>query len=306
MRDQEGFARPRPLLVVLITLVAAGLIGALLATVGRESKPSSRAAPAREPNKTAAQREAARDRILADNRLGRFKAVCKYSHSAPDDPIVHFGEPGASHRHDFFGNTSTNASSTYQSMRAVTTTTCNRPEDEAAYWAPSLSINGQPVQPRRAVVYYLTGGKPKQTIKSFPPDFRIVTVMGARDDWLCAGVGSDVRPAGADPKCPSGKYLILRILFPDCLDGRSDSPDHRSHAAYSKIGECPADHPIPVPQIRFTVEYPPTDGVQNITLSSGGPDTVHADYLNTWDQQTLDRLVQKCINAGIECGTKEP
>ena len=47
---------------------------------------------------------------------GRFLAVCGYSHSRPDDPIARPGQPGRSHVHDFLGNTTTNAFSTYGSM----------------------------------------------------------------------------------------------------------------------------------------------------------------------------------------------
>src|SRR4051794_35405056 len=45
-----------------------------------------------------------------------FVTHCFYSHTLPDDPIVHPNMPGASHQHDFFGNDSTNASSTLDSM----------------------------------------------------------------------------------------------------------------------------------------------------------------------------------------------
>ena len=37
----------------------------------------------------------------------QFKVECAWSHAASDDPIVHPGRPGHSHRHDFFGNTAT-------------------------------------------------------------------------------------------------------------------------------------------------------------------------------------------------------
>src|SRR5215216_5502680 len=63
--------------------------------------------------------------------LGVFSTLCRYSHSAPDDPIVHPGMPGMSHLHDFFGNVTTNADSTYDSLLGQETT-CTRPEDTAA------------------------------------------------------------------------------------------------------------------------------------------------------------------------------
>jgi hypothetical protein len=54
-------------------------------------------------------------------RAQSFIIDCKSSHSAPDDPIVYPGVPGAAHLHEFFGNTSTNASSTYATMIAKPT-----------------------------------------------------------------------------------------------------------------------------------------------------------------------------------------
>ena len=44
-------------------------------------------------------------------RVPQFKVECAWSHSAPDDPIVHPNHPGRSHLHDFFGSTETDADS---------------------------------------------------------------------------------------------------------------------------------------------------------------------------------------------------
>ena len=38
-----------------------------------------------------------------------FVENCRYSHQAPDDPIVFPGQPGASHQHTFVGNRTTSA-----------------------------------------------------------------------------------------------------------------------------------------------------------------------------------------------------
>src|SRR5919201_4749448 len=38
-----------------------------------------------------------------------WSVKCGFSHDAPDDPIVHPGQPGASHLHSFIGNTTTDA-----------------------------------------------------------------------------------------------------------------------------------------------------------------------------------------------------
>src|ERR687887_2125655 len=78
---------------------------------------------------------------------GNFVSVCGYSHTLPDDPIVFPRVRGASHSHDFIANISTNAFSTYQSLRAADTT-CRRQADTAAYWVPSLRDGGRTVRPR--------------------------------------------------------------------------------------------------------------------------------------------------------------
>jgi hypothetical protein len=86
-----------------------------------------------------------------------FAARCDFSHRKSDDPIVHPGKPGAAHSHDFFGNRSTNAFSTYQSMIGARTT-CSRPEDTAGYWFPTVSwkdqVGTQTLKANRVVFYY--------------------------------------------------------------------------------------------------------------------------------------------------------
>src|SRR5512145_927465 len=61
-----------------------------------------------------------------------FVESCRFSHQAPDDPIVFPGQPRASHQHTFVGNRTTNAFSTFGSLRSGGTP-CMRPDDTAAY-----------------------------------------------------------------------------------------------------------------------------------------------------------------------------
>ena len=86
----------------------------------------------------------------------QFVVSCAYSHSAYDDPIVAPGQPGLSHRHDFFGNRTTDAFSTPDSMLGQATS-CERQLDTAAYWAPSLFDHGEPVSPLGLDAYYRPG-----------------------------------------------------------------------------------------------------------------------------------------------------
>jgi hypothetical protein len=61
-------------------------------------------------------------------------------------------------------------------------------------------------------------------------------------------------------------------------------------------------HPVPVPRLRLNLVYLAADGGADVTLSSGGPETMHADFVNAWDQQVLEGLVTDCLQAATRCG----
>jgi len=100
-----------------------------------------------------------------------FFSNCRFSHVAPDDPIVYPRAPGRSHSHTFFGNTSTDASSTVASLRAAGTT-CSVKADKAAYWVPTLFQRGREVRPAKAQVYYVLRGYDQMS--PFPAGLRMV------------------------------------------------------------------------------------------------------------------------------------
>ncbi|MSZ58580.1 MAG: DUF1996 domain-containing protein, partial [Actinobacteria bacterium] len=77
---------------------------------------------------------------------GGFVVDCAFSHSATVDPIVMPGHTGMSHLHEFFGNTTTNESSTGATLLAGSTT-CNDSSDLSAYWVPALFQDGVRVAP---------------------------------------------------------------------------------------------------------------------------------------------------------------
>lgn len=238
-----------------------------------------------------------------------FVSVCRFSHRANDDPIVFPGQPGASHDHSFFGNTTTDSESTLASLRAGGTT-CQRPGDLAAYWAPTLYVDGEPVEPVGANVYYRRGTL--APVEPFPAGLRMIAGSAMADEpqgrdvtsWGC-GIDSGVRPAVEVPTCPDvGRSgLRLHVRFPSCWDGANlDSADHRSHMAYpTRRGGCPATHPVSVPQITLLIRYPVAGG-DGVELASGGVYSGHADFFNAWDESALERLVDRCLNALRHCG----
>jgi hypothetical protein len=98
-----------------------------------------------------------------------FSVRCDFSHRNNDDPIVHPGKQGAAHSHDFFGNTSTNYLSTYDSLRAAGTT-CLMPADTASYWIPTVSWNGNILKPQRGTFYYRGNTHDPATVQAHPPE----------------------------------------------------------------------------------------------------------------------------------------
>jgi hypothetical protein len=147
-----------------------------------------------------------------------FAVRCNFSHRAQVDPIVAPGGPSG-HMHDFFGNTTTNADSTYQSMNARPATTCSRPEDTAGYWIPTVSWKDSTgtlttLQANRGVFYYRAGLKNYRTVQPFAPDLR--DIDRARITWFC-GINDDGVGSATPPTRCSGGVLSLKIVFPDCV-----------------------------------------------------------------------------------------
>lgn len=237
---------------------------------------------------------------------GDFRSICDYSHTLSDDPIVFPNQPGASHLHDFFGSTGTNANSTYESLRAGNTT-CTRQLDTAAYWVPALYQNGKLSPPSQLNAYYRSAQKDPSTIRPFPANLRVIAGDGHNTDfaksvatWAC----EPGRIANPMQGCPIGTALEVTIPFPDCWDGaRLDSADHKAHMAYAVrtggMRVCPTSHPVPVPMLELKVSYPNAQGGTGWSLSSGSPASVHADLFNAWDQDTLTNLVNNCIKSGL-------
>jgi hypothetical protein len=233
-----------------------------------------------------------------------FITVCKFTRFLPDDPIVHYKMPGMSHDHSFFGNTTTNAFSTLKSLQKGATS-CQRPEDTASYWAPTLLLNNKRVTPVEADIYYRRSTLAK--VRPFPQGLKIVAgnAMSLKKQsehvvfWNCST--DPTAPSITIPSCPTPS-LHVHVRFPNCWDGTHlDSPDHHSHMAYSKNGFCPKSHPVAVPQIMLIIQYPVASDTP-LQVASGGQLTGHADFFNAWKPKELKRLVDYCLNALRACG----
>jgi hypothetical protein len=233
-----------------------------------------------------------------DGGLRYFAIGCAFSHSNMDDAIVFPGQVGRSHDHTYFGNRTTNAASTPESLRAAGRTSCRLRADTAAYWVPTLFNSGNAVQPAGVTAYYVR--RTNDPVQAFPAGLKMIagtaTARAAQGQritfWSCGLRRSSV--SSTIPNCQFS--LRLQVNFPNCWDGTQlDSADHKSHMAYSTDGVCPASHPVETPALTLVVRYPavPTATAE---LASGTQFSGHADFVNAWNQNTLERLVARYLN----------
>jgi Domain of unknown function (DUF1996) len=250
-------------------------------------------------------------------QIGQFVLRCPYSHSLPDDPIVFPGQPGASHLHDFFGNTGVNASSTFETMLAGETT-CRVQSDTAGYWAPTGFLNGVRVKPGVMRIYYL--GSATGTLGTIPAGLQMVggnkeaqsPSENPHVSWSCGQTTSVSTPHMDMPyDCrPWAQYgfvdgIVASIDFPSCWNGTGLRPED---VTYPEGGACPPGFGNAIPKLSERVHYGVMnplglDGTLAFRLSSGPSYSMHADFWNTWQQERLDQLVADCLVANVHCGS---
>jgi hypothetical protein len=257
--------------------------------------------------------------VFAD-RVAQFNVLCNSDHFAADDPIVFPGQPGMSHMHTFYGNTSTNASSTVATLSATSPSSCGRGmggSDLSAYWVPSLmkkNADGTTSivksDQTNTVYYRRSGGGMGPGVLPFPIGLRMIAgnAKATSDQslsivqWDCGGGGLESPHMYACPGGPSAP-IHASLVFPSCWDGvHLDSADHKSHMAYAAAnGACPADHPVSLPEVTFEVDFPGIAGGSDYFLASGGIYSLHGDFIADWNNQVQNALVASCLNNPHEC-----
>jgi hypothetical protein len=248
-------------------------------------------------------------------RVPEFNATCTYSHSKPDDPIVLPGLPGGSHMHSFFGNKSTDAFTTTDSLLANAPTSCTPAKDLSAYWIPSLYESGKAVEPEGMIVYYGSRLSDPSATVPFPQGFRMIagdakaqtpTPAGSPGQFWCAGEGGEIgRSADGNwPVCAPKAHLTHQLVFPDCWDGKNlDSPDHKSHVAFTYDGKCSGAYPVAIPNLSFVISYPTSGSSAGFRLASGMASSIHGDFFNAWDNAALGQRVKDCITQRAKCNS---
>ena len=279
----------RPLVFVLLSLAATAPVAAGVASAASDSGD--------------------RDAATVQRGVRYFAIGCRFSHRNQDDPIVFPAQRGRSHDHTYFGNRSTNAASTPASLRAAGQTSCRLRADTAAYWAPTLLGRDGPIRPVGAVVFYVR--RTTEEVRAFPPGLQMIAGSAAARTaqsravtfWSCGPAGRGTRSSSI-PTCAGGRRsdLHLHVNFPNCWDGeRLDSRDHQNHMAYSTDGACPGTHPVEVPALSLVIDYGIAGGT-GLELSSGGQLSGHADFVNAWNQPTLQALVDRYLNGSRRRG----
>jgi hypothetical protein len=135
-----------------------------------------------------------------------------------------------------------------------------------------------------------------QRVSAFPADLKMVagspTAKRAQKASIasfgCGGIGTSKRSPTVQA-CGRDDTLELRVRFPDCWNGKtSDSANHKSHMAYAVAGRCPSSHPVAVPTLLVVLLYP---SVPKTAVLASGRFAAHADFMNGWDMDALQKLV---------------
>lgn len=245
---------------------------------------------------------------------------CEWSHFGANDPLVFPGAQDASHLHMFWGNTTTDHSTT--NFRSDTSSCTGGAANSTGYWIAALidTRDGRPLVPDTIFNYYKGGylGVRPEDFRPWPQGLRMLAGDAMNDRipeswarryrWSCSGVSGQHGsiPAG----CTPGGELIFEIAFPQCWDGKNlDAPDHKSHMAYANGRGCPASHPHAIPEITYVVFFrTPQTGSSTLRLSSDRPGapagtSAHADWWDGWDPKWVQHLISSCHNQNRDCGT---
>lgn len=278
--------------LVLAILVAVGSIHPAAATTKVAKRPESAKVvkPAKLSTKLSKAGAKAKPSVA-------FVVSCRVSHEATDDPIVHPGHRGASHRHTFFGNTSTNAASTVKTLRAASKTTCDNSADLASYWAPSPR-SGSWTHMR---AYYDAGpaGTDQSEIVAYPFGLTMVAGYNANGGvaavaWSCNRSIDGSGWSSTPPKpCAGNQPMTVRVEFPQCWDGKRLRAEKGTHLAGRVGANCPNGHRVMLPRLRLVFTLNSSQAPES--LSIGGLKSMHADFFNVWREQELEALIDLCI-----------
>ena len=254
--------------------------------------------------------------------VGAFRFICQASHHSFNDPIVYPGQQNASHLHTFFGNTAADHNSTFEKLRQFGDSTCQGgPLNRSAYWYPSLlDGRGNVINPDNIAIYY----KAIPGTRKIPHGLKFIfgwdklnpDAPDKKFYWNCDGAGATQSHSASIPDrlklgCPVGARLGVVAHSPDCWDGKNlDSPDHRSHMAYSTGWSkqiCPASHPVRLPEFTLGAWFKIAEGDDpgkwflSSDMGATPGSTFHTDWFGAWDDEILTTWHSNCIDKKLNC-----
>ncbi|KAK3387896.1 hypothetical protein B0H63DRAFT_166271 [Podospora didyma] len=270
------------------------------------------------------------------------------------DPLVNPGQRYTPHLHQIVGGNSFNLTmdiNNHDLAAKSTCTSCSFVQDLSNYWTAVMFFKakngtykrvpqvgnggpqGQLINKGGLDIYYIPSGK----VTAFKPGFRMLAGNAANTDnskvtkgnichrcWTSTNdntfvggapcTGSDTVDIPQDTKC---KMIRQTIIFPTCWDGKNlDSPDHKSHVAYSGTGasgggSCPSSHPVKLPQIMYELMWnvssfmdksiwPDSGNALMYSMNLGGA-AAHGDYVFGWKGDSLQKAMDKNCNLNKDC-----
>lgn len=280
--------------------------------------------------------EAASPALHNRGQNGVFHVACNVSHFAYDDPIAIPGQPGRAHLHMFFGNTETNAYSDADSILNRGNGSCQHEElNRTGYWVPAL-LDGQDhaLVPDYIQVYYESTADHTNLV-SFPQGMNFIAgnafatqpqegINHRGQNFRCGWYGSNrfegpgkvdvIELSDTIPDCDPDFYshMMVDLAAPHCWNGELDWSAQSPNVVYpaERYGPCPASHSTLVPQLfyrmTFDLSESPTrtstwylsSDIDRETGERRGPagSSLHADWINGWNQPLLDSIFDNCIN----------
>jgi len=181
-------------------------------------------------------------------------------------------------------------------------------------------------------LYAQDANKPYPAVEAFPPGFRMIAASndpGADGCGLNGACGEDSLHAMFSEACnyssdreeqciewegelalPAEAYAFVGIALnmPTCWNGQLDSPNHKSHMAYTLngavAGPCPPSHPRRVPQVQLFVRL---NDYQGGTYElSDGQSAYHVDFFNGWEEGRLQEVIDGCAPQEQDMGEFNP